>query len=224
MQGVDLVVKDIEDLHEDIGDELIMMEVTMRSISRLLALEDGLTAPLVLGVGEGCWRQAQGVAMRVLTQAEVRGRRPPEDVRFYQLQPLSMAQVHKALGWVEPPRRAELTEAQRECISTACLRVGIPAHIQGYAYIRTAVGMVLLDAEVINSITKVLYPGVASLHGTTPTKVERSIRHAVFKVWKGGRMDMFNRLFGYEVCAPAERPTNGAFIALLVALCQKMGQ
>lgn len=222
MQGVDLVIKDIEGMHENIGDEMLTMEMTMRSMMRLLAVEDGLTSPLVLGVGAGCWRQTEGVAMRVLTQTEVRGTPPPEDVRFYQLQPLSTKQVQRAVGWAEQQRR-ELSDAEKERINTVCLRVGIPAHIQGYAYIRTAVGMVLLDAEAINSITKVLYPGVAGWHGTSATKVERSIRHAVYKVWKNGRMDMFNRLFGYEVCSPSERPTNGAFIALLVELCQKMG-
>ena len=102
-----------------------------------------------------------------------------------------------------------------EKISNIFLTIGIPAHIKGYHYLREAIKMVVEDREIINKITKELYPGIASKFNTTPSKVERAIRHAIDVAWSRGRVENINQLFGYVVYRKNDKPTNGEFIALV---------
>ena len=95
------------------------------------------------------------------------------------------------------------------------LTVGIPAHIKGYQYLREAVKMVMDNPDVINRITKELYPGIAKHFGTTASKVERAIRHAIEVAWSRGRVDTLNKAFGCKVATPEDKPTNGEFIAMI---------
>lgn len=93
--------------------------------------------------------------------------------------------------------------------------IGVPAHIKGYQYLRTAILMVAKDMEVINSVTKVLYPEVARQYKTTPSRVERAIRHAIESAWDRGEPETLNDIFGYTVSNTKGKPTNSEFIALL---------
>ena len=93
--------------------------------------------------------------------------------------------------------------------------VGVPAHIKGYQYLREAIIMVVNDIEVINQITKSLYPQIAQKFGTTPSRVERAIRHAIEVAWGRGEVDLMENIFGYTVSAAKGKPTNSEFIALL---------
>jgi two-component system response regulator (stage 0 sporulation protein A) len=102
-----------------------------------------------------------------------------------------------------------------ERIATTFLTLGIPAHIRGYTFLREAVKMVMEDPELINSITKALYPGIAKRFSTTPSKVERAIRHAIDVAWQRGQMEAINQMFGYRVYTRGEKPTNGEFVALI---------
>jgi len=95
------------------------------------------------------------------------------------------------------------------------LTIGIPAHIKGYQYLREAVKMVIETPDVINRITKELYPGVARRFGTSASKVERAIRHAIEVAWSRGRIDSLNKAFGCRVAVKEDKPTNGEFIAML---------
>lgn len=106
-------------------------------------------------------------------------------------------------------------ETLEERIANLFLTVGIPAHIKGYQYLREGVKMVMGNHDVINRITKELYPGVARRCQTTPSKVERAMRHAINVAWSRGRVDSVNRLFGCELFSEHDRPTNGEFIALI---------
>ena len=93
--------------------------------------------------------------------------------------------------------------------------IGVPAHIKGYQYLRDAIIMSVQDMEMLNSITKILYPTIAKKHQTTPSRVERAIRHAIEVAWSRGKMDTIDELFGYTVSTGKGKPTNTEFIALI---------
>lgn len=93
--------------------------------------------------------------------------------------------------------------------------IGIPAHIKGYHYLRDAIMMAVEDMDVLNAITKVLYPTVAKKHQTTASRVERAIRHAIEVAWSRGKLDTLDELFGYTVSNGKGKPTNSEFIALI---------
>ena len=93
--------------------------------------------------------------------------------------------------------------------------VGVPAHIKGYQYLREAIIMVVNDIDVINQITKQLYPDIAHKYGTTPSRVERAIRHAIEVAWGRGQTDTVESIFGYTVSAAKGKPTNSEFIAMI---------
>lgn len=93
--------------------------------------------------------------------------------------------------------------------------IGIPAHIKGYQYLRDAIIMSVQDAEMLSSVTKILYPTIAKKHQTTPSRVERAIRHAIEVAWSRGKMDTINALFGYTVSNGKGKPTNSEFVALI---------
>ena len=91
----------------------------------------------------------------------------------------------------------------------------MPAHIKGYQYLREAIIIAVNDMDVINAITKVLYPQVAKAFQTTPSRVERAIRHAIEVAWDRGDLDTLQRFFGYTVSNTKGKPTNSEFIALI---------
>lgn len=93
--------------------------------------------------------------------------------------------------------------------------IGVPAHIKGYQYLREAIMMVINDIDVINQITKQLYPDIASKYHTTPSRVERAIRHAIEVAWSRGKNEAVESIFGYTISASKGKPTNSEFIAMI---------
>ena len=107
-------------------------------------------------------------------------------------------------------------EADVEAMVTSMIHeIGVPAHIKGYQYLREAIIIAVNDMEVINAITKVLYPQVAKTFATTPSRVERAIRHAIEVAWDRGDLETLQRFFGYTVSNTKGKPTNSEFIALI---------
>ena len=98
--------------------------------------------------------------------------------------------------------------------------IGIPAHIKGYHYLRDAIIMAVKDMDVLNAITKILYPTVAKKYQTTSSRVERAIRHAIEVAWSRGKLDTLDELFGYTVSTGKGKPTNSEFIALIADTIQ----
>ena len=107
-------------------------------------------------------------------------------------------------------------EENLEALATNVIHeVGVPAHIKGYQYLREAIMMVIGDIDVINQITKQLYPDIARKYKTTPSRVERAIRHAIEVAWGRGQQDTVENIFGYTVSAAKGKPTNSEFIAMI---------
>jgi len=102
-----------------------------------------------------------------------------------------------------------------EKITSVFLVAGIPAHIKGYHYLREGIRMVYYQPQLISRITKELYPGIAKQFNTSPSKVERAIRHAIEVAWTRGKIENINQLFGYNIYGKNDKPTNGEFIALV---------
>ena len=115
----------------------------------------------------------------------------------------------------------QLSDAQREVpdieaqVTKIIHQIGVPAHIKGYQYLRTAILLTVKDSEIINSVTKILYPSVAKKYQTTTSRVERAIRHAIEVAWDRGDVDTLNSYFGYTIQNNRGKPTNSEFIAMI---------
>ncbi len=112
-------------------------------------------------------------------------------------------------------RRPIRNKQLEEKITNIFITVGIPAHIKGYQFLREAIKMAIDNPDIINSITKKLYPSIAERFETSSSKVERAIRHAIEVAWNRGKIENINSLFGIRVYSNNEKPTNGEFIALV---------
>lgn len=113
------------------------------------------------------------------------------------------------------PEKKKDQENLEALVTNIIHEVGVPAHIKGYQYLREAIMMVVKDTDVINQITKQLYPEIASKYHTTPSRVERAIRHAIEVAWGRGEQGTVESIFGYTVSANRGKPTNSEFIAMI---------
>ena len=141
---------------------------------------------------------------------------------YYMVKPFDMNLLYERIVEIArdtpQPLAANLESAEEtvdEQITNLFLTLGIPAHIKGYQYLREAVRMVLENHDVINRITKELYPGIARKFDTSASKVERAMRHAIEVAWTRGRLDAVNQMYGYRVFTREDKPTNGEFIAMV---------
>ena len=143
-------------------------------------------------------------------------------VRYLMTKPCSMEELISRLEELRGNEYAQkITMLPRsnhsiESLVTSIIHeIGVPAHIKGYQYLREAIIIAVNDMDVINAITKVLYPQVAKTFQTTPSRVERAIRHAIEVAWDRGDLDTLQRFFGYTVSNTKGKPTNSEFIALI---------
>ncbi|HCW51321.1 MAG TPA: sporulation transcription factor Spo0A [Clostridiales bacterium] len=139
---------------------------------------------------------------------------------YYVLKPFSLDVLadrirqlsHSTEPLTHSPSRARNLEVE---VTNLIHEVGIPAHIKGYFYLRDAIMMVVNNVDYLGAITKELYPAVAARYDTTPSRVERAIRHAIEVAWNRGNLDAITRLFGYTVSHDRGKPTNSEFIAMI---------
>lgn len=152
-------------------------------------------------------------------------------VEYYMIKPVSAELILKRVQdmfAVSQPAKNEVIMAEpkalskenkakllEEKITNIFITVGIPAHIKGYYFLREAIKMAIENPDVINSITKQLYPSIAERFSTSASKVERAIRHAIEVAWNRGKIENINSVFGVKVYSSNEKPTNGEFIALV---------
>lgn len=115
----------------------------------------------------------------------------------------------------ETPVQKEPARDLEQDVTDMIHEIGVPAHIKGYQYLREAIMMSVEDPGMISSITKILYPTIAKRFQTTPSRVERAIRHAIEVAWSRGRMETLDALFGYTIDTGKGKPTNSEFIALI---------
>ncbi|MDD5883389.1 MAG: sporulation transcription factor Spo0A [Firmicutes bacterium] len=143
-------------------------------------------------------------------------------VRYLMLKPCDMAALVERLEEIRGGESLRYPAARRSdkvsietLVTNIIHEIGVPAHIKGYQYLREAIIIAVNDMDVINAITKVLYPEVAKTFGTTPSRVERAIRHAIEVAWDRGDLDTLQKFFGYTVSNTKGKPTNSEFIALI---------
>ena len=143
-------------------------------------------------------------------------------VRYFMMKPCDLTALVERLEEIrggENKRNLSLRRPDKTSIESMVTsiihEIGVPAHIKGYQYLREAIIIAVGDMDVINAITKVLYPQVAKAFQTTPSRVERAIRHAIEVAWDRGDLDTLQRFFGYTVSNTKGKPTNSEFIALI---------
>ncbi len=142
--------------------------------------------------------------------------------KYYCIKPFDLETLKDRLNDISEPKTAQNTFFNaknnnhiEEKITNIFITVGIPAHIKGYQFLREAIKLAIANPEIINSITKKLYPTIAEKYDTSSSKVERAIRHAIEVAWNRGKIENINNLFGIKVYSSNEKPTNGEFIALV---------
>ena len=143
-------------------------------------------------------------------------------VRYLMLKPCDMSALVERLEEIRGGENLRMPAARHQgqqnietMVTNIIHEIGVPAHIKGYQYLREAIIIAVNDMDVINAITKVLYPQVAKTFQTTPSRVERAIRHAIEVAWDRGDLDTLQRFFGYTVSNTKGKPTNSEFIALI---------
>ena len=141
-------------------------------------------------------------------------------VRYFMAKPCSLSVVaerlHSIVEAEDSKQKPQRTEVNIEALVTSVIHeIGVPAHIKGYQYLREAIKIAVNDMEVINAITKVLYSLVAKTFATTPSRVERAIRHTIVVAWDRGDLEVLQSFFGYTISNSKGKPTNSEFIALI---------
>ena len=141
-----------------------------------------------------------------------------KDFKFYEPGTITGNYISREIKpqFIEMAPESKKNEENLEALVTNIIHeVGVPAHIKGYQYLREAIMMVINDIDIINQITKQLYPEIAHKFQTTPSRVERAIRHAIEVAWGRGEQSAVESIFGYTVSAAKGKPTNSEFIAMI---------
>ena len=184
----------------------------------MLAKKDGLS---VLKALSGLDRKPVTLATSGFVTEYVASAAANLGVRYLMLKPCDMTAVAERLEEIRGGENLRISARRTDKTSIESLvtgiihEIGVPAHIKGYQYLREAIIIAVNDMDVINAITKVLYPQVAKTFQTTPSRVERAIRHAIEVAWDRGDLDTLQRFFGYTVSNTKGKPTNSEFIALI---------
>ena len=202
-------------------------------IKQILSLKPDLViVGMILKGTDGCgvirmvkktWVDAKIIAMGIPNDALIE-RAMAEGASYYLGKPFSIPNAMERIRELmkdKPSNTKDTSVAKRkaitveEKISEIFISIGIPPHIKGYAYLREGIKKTIECPYIINSVTKQLYPSIAKKFSTTPSKVERAIRHAIEVAWNRGRIDAINAIFGARIYLGNEKPTNSEFIALV---------
>ena len=207
-------------LLELLRPDLLVMDVLLPGVDGLSLLRQAkareIPMPKVIVVSALCTDQVVSEAMAL-------------GVSYFMPKPCDPASLPDRMRGVfgkavTPEERAD---ALKNLVTSVIHEIGVPAHIKGYQYLREAIIITVNDMEVINAVTKVLYPAVAKRFATTPSRVERAIRHAIEVAWDRGDLETLQKYFGYTVNSTKGKPTNSEFIAMIadrLTLEQKNGK
>ena len=188
--------------------DLLVMDVLLPGVDGLSLLrqakEREIPMPKVILVSAFCTDQVVGEAMAL-------------GVSYFVPKPCEpnalLDRMQSVFG--KPATPEERADALKNLVTAVIHEIGVPAHIKGYQYLREAIIITVNDMEVINAVTKVLYPAVAKRFATTPSRVERAIRHAIEVAWDRGDLETLQKYFGYTVSNSKGKPTNSEFIAMI---------
>lgn len=200
--------------------DLLVMDVIMPRKDGFMALEElnrmeaGLKPKVIVLTG----LSRDDFIMRAIRLGAGYYMVKPFDMHVLYSRIVEMAGEEGAVVESMPNERNPGEESVDDQITNLFLTIGIPAHIKGYQYLREAVRMVLDNHDVINRITKELYPGIARKYDTSASKVERAMRHAIEVAWTRGRLDTVNQMYGYKVFAKEDKPTNGELVSCVSEL------
>jgi two-component system response regulator (stage 0 sporulation protein A) len=163
------------------------------------------------------------IVLSVLSREEIINNAINKGASYYMVKPFNFSLLKERL--IELDNSKNIADGEifgkakqvslEEKISRIFINVGIPPHIKGYSYLREGVKMAVENPDIINNITKKLYPMIGEKYSTTASKVERAIRHAIEVAWNRGRIESINAILGVRAYVGAEKPTNGEFIALV---------
>lgn len=222
------------DLVEKYEPDVLVLDIIMPHLDGLGVLEKINSMPLE--------RLPKVIVLSAVGQDKITQRAINLGAEYYVVKPFDMEIFSKRIrqmfhqGVVEtrkpvvtpmetviPKRTSNNLETE---ITNIIHEIGVPAHIKGYMYLRDAIQMVVNDIEFLSAITKELYPSIARKYNTTPSRVERAIRHAIEVAWSRGQVETINRIFGYTIHNDKGKPTNSEFIAMIadkIRLKQKLG-
>ena len=204
------------------GEELLRLVRTLRPqvvvMDLVLSGLDGLGVLAQLGP-----ERPRVLVLSAFARSVFNDRLPELGVDYFMLKPCRLTalverirQLAQVQGSDQRDGREEPARQRLEREITAIIHeIGVPAHIKGYQYLREAISLAVEDMEVINAVTKVLYPAVAKKFGTTASRVERAIRHAIEVAWDRGDLETLQKYFGYTVSNAKGKPTNSEFIAMI---------
>ena len=196
-------------LIENFLPEIVLIDLVLKDLDGLSVLEK------CRGFGSKFVIYSEFASEDIIRSAVAAG------ASIYLVKPLAMDVLAQRLKGVigqkaQPPERAEPTDGAAQLrISNVFLSAGIPPHIKGYGFLRTGVQLAMDHPEILGNITKELYPRIADNYNTSPSKVERAIRHAIEVAWNRGRIENLNSIFGVNFYSGGDKPTNGEFIALV---------
>ena len=201
---------EIYDIIKEKEPDVVLLDIIMPKV-------DGLTVMERVGKDNDLKKQPAFIVVSAVGQEQITEDAFQLGANYYILKPFDnnmllsrikrMRNYENTGSYYERNLEADVTDIIHE--------IGVPAHIKGYQYLRDAIILSVNDMEMLNSITKILYPTIAKKHQTTPSRVERAIRHAIEVAWSRGKMDTIDELFGYTVSTGKGKPTNSEFIALI---------
>lgn len=219
------VAKDGEEIYQIIRDkepDIVLMDIIMPKM-------DGLTVLEKIRMDEDIEKKPDFIMISSIGQDRIVEEAFSLGARYYIMKPFKNEMLLKRIKILKTGQK--MTEVGKDAffdsmsdyagrnleadVTNMIHEIGIPAHIKGYRFIRDAIMMSVEDMNTLNSITKILYPSIAKKYETTPSRVERAVRHAIEVAWSRGRVDVLDELFGYTIDAGKGKPTNSEFIALL---------
>lgn len=217
--------KDFVLLHAgDDGDvgvkEILNLKPDLVIVSMFLKGTDGSG---IIRMVKKTWVDAKVIATGLPNDAIIE-KALTDGAAYYLVKPFSIQTAMERIREImkeKPTTDKEISVSKRKAITTEekiseiFISIGIPPHIKGYGYLREGIKMTMQTPYIINSVTKELYPSIAKKFGTTASKVERAIRHAIEVAWNRGRVDAINAIFGARIYLGSEKPTNSEFIALV---------
>ena len=203
------------------GDGMSALRLVEETKPQLLLSE--VLLPELDGFGlldhlEALGTKPKTILISAMYRNEIVGRAMDMGVSFFMPKPFETGSLLERMRQIINDGEAESEDPfhtlQRQ-VTAVIHEVGVPAHIKGYQYVREAIIIAVQDIEVINAVTKVLYPEVAKRYNTTPSRVERAVRHAIEVAWDRGDLETLQSYFGYTVSNTKGKPTNSEFIAMI---------